>query len=287
MDELNRWCENEGLEWNKSDKSACGYLNGYPFFAQSQQNEYFMCVFCSDKVSTGAKSISEYTTGSGMLCSLVPYQSGPGIMHLTAASQRLCVKAVQSELMPSACRECGGGEHLRVWKKGEDYTVLCIDCREKLANEEKLTYIPEQRPKSANIVGALIGALVAMLIYVVMYQIGDNLSALLGAIAGFVISRGCLRDKNNFSKQSAWMCVQIGIFTLIIAQLLALSVTLYLSFFWQGVTLLEAMQMLPQFLTSQGVMLTLMKELALAIVPMALIVYWWYIRTKRRKAKEN
>lgn len=286
MDELNRWCENEGLEWNKEDKTAYGFVNGYPFLVQSQEKEYFMCAFCSDQIKTGAKQDgTEFSTGSGMLCSLLPHQSGPGIMQITSAAQRLCNKAVRDKLLPSACRDCGSGDKLRVWKKGSDYTVLCIDCREKLAKAKKTNKAPDAPPRSENVLGAFIGALLSLIIYVIVYQLGYNMSAPLGAVTGFVIARGCLRDKNAFSKRSALMCVQIGIFTLIIAQLFALALTLYLTYFWQGISLLDAFKMLPAFMVTPGVMRTAMQELLFAAVPMALIVFWWYIRIKKRNKK--
>lgn len=286
MDELNRWCENEGLEWNKDDKTAIGFVNGYPFLVQSQEKEYFLCAFCSDKIKTQDKqNNTEFSTASGMLCSLLPHQSGPGIMQLTSATQRLCNKAVRDGLLPSACRECGGGEHLRVWKKADDYTVLCIDCRDKLEKYEKTKNAPNTAPRSENVLGALIGAFLALIIYVIVYQLGNNMSAPLGAITGFIIARGCLKDKNVFTKRSAMMCVQIGVFTLITAQLFAVTLTLYLSYFWQGISLLDAFKMLPAFMTTAGVMRTALQELLFAAAPMALIVFWWYIRIKKRNKK--
>ncbi len=203
-------------------------------------------------------------------------------LSLAAASERLVHLACAAG-MASACALCGtvqsAEESVRLYPINGQYTPLCMHHREQQSREKARTK-NDAPVRNKDFAGAFGGAVLAFFVYIVAYQLG-NVAPLLGGMYGFCVVMGYQKAGGAFHKKAALFSASICLVGIAISELVAIWVMLCLTYFWQGVSPVQSLFMLPAFLAQTDALRAAINDIAYAYLPMLLVHLWWYLRCKK------
>ncbi|MEG1476797.1 MAG: hypothetical protein RSC38_03590 [Oscillospiraceae bacterium] len=280
---LCEFAQTENLDLSQNNTFASGNLDQFCFTVKASPHEYILTLFGESELSS-AQMQEVLSTSKGMPVSyadgrLCAHMHGKELtmLELSAAAQRLLALAHEAKLRVLCCH-CASDDNVMLYNDGNEYSALCINCREKAS--ERHAY-KDSSVRSRDFKGAMRGALIAFFIYIVAYQLG-NITPILGGIFGFCVVMGYQKYDGKFAIKSVGICIAICFVSIAFSEVVSLGIMLFLENFWNGVSPIRAFMLLPIFLSDRAVMRAALADLIYAYIPMMLIHLWWYLRQKKR-----
>ncbi|MEG0177984.1 MAG: hypothetical protein RR508_06400 [Oscillospiraceae bacterium] len=290
-DLLSQYAEDNRFAYNSDANIAYGFSNGFALKAENNNGNYLFTLFFKEpadktllqqlvQASTSLKIIIDY----GQLTASADKTSINSALMLSAIAERLYMLAHNAGL-ESACAQCNDKTNLDMRFVDGKPILLCEECRAKAReNDKKIELVQKKLIHKKDFLGAIIGAILGVIIYVFVYQLGAT-SVILGAVMGFVVSLGFQKAGGIYTAKGARLCSAICFVSLAAAEIMAIGLTLFLSYFWQGVTLWQAIGLIPKFIVQPGVMRAAIKDLAGAYILMLLVQLWSYLKAKKKFKK--
>lgn len=144
--------------------------------------------------------------------------------------------------------------------------MACASCFGEYASRQEPV---KQVNLPLGIVGALIGSLIGVAVWVLIYKLG-----FIAGITGFVMSVCCFKGYEllggRMDKKGVWIALIIAIVMLAAAEMISLGLEIYDVYSeYYVMSIFDAMQMIPSFLTEGEIVVSIIKDLAFGYAFMA------------------
>lgn len=269
--------EQIGMKINQAHQVAYGLINGYKFLVRYSAEHRNYTIMTTIK-PTGEDTLAGYleTKEKGSFINWMVYKDYSvvinvkndkklGVYDLEAIMKDIAYYASQNGYV-QCCRHCGQEINVDVCSINGQTDLACPSCFGEYASRQEPV---KQVNLPLGIVGAFVGSLIGVAVWVLIYKLG-----FIAGITGFVMSVCCFKGYEilggRMDKKGVWIALVIAVIMLAAAEMVSLGLEIYDVYSeYYVMSIFDAMQMVPSFLTEGEIVASVVKDLAFGYVFMA------------------